>query len=414
MFPTYQRVRARLLLLLVLALCPAAGAAVAAADSTLVVRGAGEGHGVGLSQQGALGFAQHGYDYRAILAHYFTGTALGHASPRHAVRVLLQANQARLTVSGARRVNSRALRSAVTYTATLAGRRVVLRTHGHRVAHAPVLRVGGGRLRLGGKALNGLSSGRYRGVLELRAAVHGGLNAIDLIAVDDYVRGVLASEVPAGWPAAALQAQAVASRSYALTSHAGSASHFDLYADTRSQLYRGANSESATTDSAVRATAGQVLTYAGQPVTTYFFSSSGGQTENSENSFAGTPPRPWLRGVSDPFDGGPLHRWGPVRLSFAQAGARLSGLVRGSLVGIEVTRRGVSPRVVDAQVLGSEGATAVSGPDLAARLGLPDAWDYFSVDDGSGERPEPDTSAAAPSPSPFQALPAPSGGTAGG
>ncbi len=207
MRPTYQRVGARLALLVALALCPAAGGAAAAADSTLVIRGAGEGHGVGLSQQGALGFAQHGYDYRAILAHYFTGAALGHASPRHAVRVLLQANEARLSVSGARQVNSRGLRPTVTYTATLAGRRVILRMRGHRVARALVLRVRGARLRLGGRALNGLSSARYRGVLELRAAVHGGLNAIDVIAVDDYVRGVLANEVPAQWPVAALQAR---------------------------------------------------------------------------------------------------------------------------------------------------------------------------------------------------------------
>lgn len=411
MRPTYQRAGARLTLLVALVLC---AAAPAAADSTLIVRGAGEGHGVGLSQQGALGFALHGFDYRAILAHYFTGTALGHVSARHPVQVLLQANEARLTITGARRANAKRLRPTTTYTATLAGRRVVLRAGGRRVARAPVLRMSGGRLRLAGRALNGLTSGRYRGVLELRPAVHGGLNAIDVIAVDEYVRGVLANEVSAGWPAAALQAQAVASRSYALTSHAGPASHFDLYADTRSQLYRGASSESATTDGAVSATAGQVLTYAGRPVTTYFFASSGGQTENSENSFPGTPPRPWLRGVSDPFDGGPLHRWGPVRLSFAAASARLAGLVHGSLVGVEVTQRGVSPRVVHALVLGTEGTAPVSGPDLAARLELPDAWDYFSVDDGTGERPQPDTSAAAPSPSPFQALPTPSGGTAGG
>jgi stage II sporulation protein D len=84
-------------------------------------------------------------------------------------------------------------------------------------------------------------------------------------------------------------------------------------------------------------------------------------------------------------------------MSFAAARARLSGLVRGSFRGVEVIRRGVSPRIVSALVLGSRGTTRVSGPELATRLGLASTWAYFSVLSGAGLRREPDRSGRAPS-----------------
>jgi stage II sporulation protein D len=288
-------------------LCSAAASAARASD--LVVAGAGFGHGVGMSQEGALGYAKRGFSYRAILAHYYSGTTIGAAPAGARVRVLV-------------------------------GRRV------------------------------------------------------KRIALETYVRGVVSAEVSESWPAAALEVQAVASRTYALTAHAGG-SRFDVYADTRSQMYRGAAAYTAATDAAVAATAGQVVTYEGRPAITYFFASSGGRTESVENGFPGSRPMPWLRGVIDPYDGGALHTWA-VSISFPSAAARLGGLVRGHLQGIEVLRRGLSPRVVSAYVLGSAGRSLVSGADLAARLGLYGAWAYFSVRQGSSVTPEPDRSGWAP------------------
>ena len=95
------------------------------------------------------------------------------------------------------------------------------------------------------------------------------------VPLERYVRGVVAAEMPSSFPAAALEAQAVASRTYALTSDAGG-SRFDVYSDTRSQVYRGVAAETSATNAAVAATAGQVVLYAGKPVITYFFASSGG------------------------------------------------------------------------------------------------------------------------------------------
>ena len=111
---------------------------------------------------------------------------------------------------------------------------------------------------------------------------------------------------------------------------------------------------------------------------TYFFSTSGGHTENNEFSFLGGTPLPYLRGVPDPYDGAsPYHRW-TRKLSNGQMQAELSGLVRGKLKRIVVTKRGASPRIVKAKLVGSGGTTKVTGPDLRSYLGLPDTWAIFT------------------------------------
>jgi stage II sporulation protein D len=208
--------------------------------------------------------------------------------------------------------------------------------------------------------------------------------------------------MPADSPAAALQAQAVASRTYALTAHAGG-SKFDVYSDTRSQVYRGRAGETPSSNLAVAATAGQIVTYEGRPAITYFFASSGGRTEDVQNAFLGSVPEPWLQGVPDPFDTGPLHSWS-MSMSFAAVTSHLRGLVHGSFRGIEVLKRGYSPRILTANVLGSKGRTTVSGDELAARLGLYDTWAYFSLSNTHGVKPEPDHSGSTPTPPAAPAL----------
>ena len=86
----------------------------------------------------------------------------------------------------------------------------------------------------------------------------GSLNVINALPVEQYVKGVIPNESPPSWPAAELQAQAVESRSFALTAGVGG-NGFDLYDDTRSQVYEGLSSETATTNAATEATRGQVV-----------------------------------------------------------------------------------------------------------------------------------------------------------
>ena len=126
-----------------------------------------------------------------------------------------------------------------------------------------------------------------------------------------------------------------------------------------------------------------------------------------QDAFPGAAAEPWLVGVSDPFDQGPTHSW-KLSLSFAAARARLSGLVQGTFRGVEVLKRGSSPRILSAYVLGSKGRTLTSGDELAARLGLQDSWAYFSVKQGATVTAEPDHSGQ---PVPTQPAPAPASGT---
>jgi stage II sporulation protein D len=122
--------------------------------------------------------------------------------------------------------------------------------------------------------------------------------------------------------------------------------------------------------------------------------------------------------VRDPYDGGELHSW-TLTLGFSAAAARLRGLVHGRFRGIEVLKRGFSPRILSAYVLGSRGRTLVSGGELAARLGLYDTWAYFSVRRGTAVSAEPDRSgspagANSPQPQPATSPASPPAGAQGG
>ncbi len=150
--------------------------------------------------------------------------------------------------------------------------RVLARSNG-----TMVVRGSHGKIRLGGV-------GTYRGNLEFRGSGLMGVQTVNALGLEPYVRGVISLESPASWPAEALKAQAVAARTYALTTSKGG-NGWDQYPDTRSQMYGGVAAETKSTDAAVRATKNQIVTYQGAPVVTYFFSTSGGRTENVENSF---------------------------------------------------------------------------------------------------------------------------------
>lgn len=347
---------------------PAYGAAV----SDFVVRGAGFGHGLGMSQWGAQGMALAGSDYREILAHYYTGTTV-ETRPARTLRVLLASGLRALAVAGVARIESKNVDPGRQLRASAERSRVVVRA-GRRVlvrARSPVrLRPRSGRLlRLVAPTLAGVADGRWRGALELRV-VSGRLAVVNVVAVEDYLRGVVPDEVPPSWHPEALKAQAVAARSYALSTLARG--WFELYPDTRSQVYRGVTAEDPATDAAIAATSGEVVTYDGEIARTFFHSSSGGRTENVENVFVA--PLPYLRAVDDPADRiSPYHRW-TLRFTRARLERLLGSLVRGRLRAIVVTKRGASPRVLRAHVEGSGGTVATTGAVLRARLRLRSTW----------------------------------------
>ena len=379
------------LLPLAVLLSLALAAPAPAASSRLEIRGAGWGHGVGMSQYGAKGFAERGTGYRDILRHYYTGTAVAGLGEARTVRVLLQSTRTSATFTGAARAGTRGLRPTRTYSVRYRnGSSVYLHSSSGRRLGAytsPLVVSGPGPLTLSGPAGNGRSGGAYRGALELRADSLGGVSTVNAVGLEDYLQGVVPTESPASWPLEALKAQAVAARSYAVTTSKNGAG-FDQYADTRSQVYGGVAAEMASTTRAVRETAGEIVSHEGTPVTTYFFSTSGGRTEHLENSALGGEPVPWLKSVDDPYESAPRHRWGPIRMSLSTAGRKLRGLVKGAFRGIRVVDRGASPRIVAADVVGTRGTTRVDGATLRARFGLYDTWVFFSSS-GSGDADPP-------------------------
>jgi stage II sporulation protein D len=343
------------------------------AQPTFFISGHGWGHGLGMSQYGAYGYALHGWKYDKILAHYYTGTTLGQA-PVKRVRVLL-VNTAK-TVTIASKLPFRAVGAD--------GAKVTLDAGSYRVGAAfkakdstdptakpqaltyPIdFRPGATAVTLNGRA--------YRGslrVLDLGAKVRV-VNVVDL---DLYLRGVVPSEMPKDWAPEALKAQAVAARSYAL-SHLHSGGGFDLYPDTRDQVYLGIPHEAPATTAAVNATAGQVVLYKGKVASTYFFSTSGGRTASIQDLYPGSPPVPYLVSVVDKYDSiSPYHDWGPFQFSPARLARRFK--VPGRLLDVRTTAS-ASGRVRSLVATGSGGDVTVDGSKVRTLLGLRSTW--FSV-----------------------------------
>jgi SpoIID/LytB domain protein len=226
-----------------------------------------------------------------------------------------------------------------------------------RALHAPVVfDCPSAPLLLNGRA--------YHGTLVLR---HAGarLAVVNTVPLDQYVRGVVAGEMPYRWGIAALAAQAVAARSYALaTLKPGQA--FDLYADTRSQVYGGIAYETRRTDVAVAKTAGKVLTWNGRVATTFFFSTSGGRTADVSEVWPTFGHVPYLRSVDDPYDSrSPHHVWGPIMLDAQRVAKRLH--VPAGAVSVVHSPSG---RVSAVRV----GSRSIDGDVFRQTLGLASTW----------------------------------------
>jgi stage II sporulation protein D len=357
------------------ALASLAGFAAAPAGAAVswVVHGRGFGHGVGMSAYGAYGYALHGKSHEFILGHYFIGTTIGALSGPRVVRVLLDISNGDVGFSAATSACGEALDPARSYEAHRSGNAVVLRSS----AGKPLARCGP-KLRAAGKGrIDVAGIGTYRGALEAvpTESDAGSLNVVNALAVDQYVKGVIPNESPPSWPSEELEAQAIASRSFALTAGVGG-NGFDLYADTRSQVYRGLESEYSTSNAAANATRGQVVEYQGKIAETLFSACSGGHTESIQNVFGGTA-IPYLQGVPDPYDDAcPLHTW-TLKFSGPEISAKLGGYLKGKLKQVVILKTGASPRIIEAKLVGTGGVSTVTGEQLEVALGGYDTWMSF-------------------------------------
>jgi stage II sporulation protein D len=142
----------------------------------------------------------------------------------------------------------------------------------------------------------------YRGTIKVFAE-NGSISIVNSLPLEDYLKGVLPLEMPIGnnnENYEALMAFAICARTYSLNKLYENKSTFDVYIDTRDQVYGGAENEKDITNKAVDETRDLILTYNGKPAITYYSAACGGHTENVKNVFAASgPDLPYLAGVKD-------------------------------------------------------------------------------------------------------------------
>ncbi|HVU76734.1 MAG TPA: SpoIID/LytB domain-containing protein [Gaiellaceae bacterium] len=327
----------------VAAACSVARGATASQSSvgSLMLTGRGLGHGIGLSQWGAEARARAGESADDILAFYYPGTTVA-GTPVSAIRVLIGEALPRVRVGGRDFVAGRVRRAVEVGAADSATR---------------------------------VGATRYPGVIRV-VPVAGKLDVVDVVPLEEYVADVVSSECPGYWSEAALEAQAVASRSYAVAS-LRPRRFFDVYADDRSQNFNGLRKHLPRAVAATRATAGHVLEYRGRVVTALFSASNGGRTSVPDGVWAADD-EPYFRAVPDPFDeSSPVAHWGPVRISL-DAVRRAFPRVPADVVGVTVTRN-AGDRVVRLRFAAASGATVVvSGYAFQQRFGLRST--FFTLD----------------------------------
>ncbi|MES2177264.1 MAG: SpoIID/LytB domain-containing protein [Gemmatimonadota bacterium] len=162
----------------------------------------------------------------------------------------------------------------------------------------------------------GFNGRRYRGDLVISATA-AGLVVVNRLPMDDYLRGVVPLEIgsTSSRDVAAVEAQAVTARSYAVT-HINSRARYDMRATVSDQVYGGAGVETNASNLAVQSTSGLVLLYGGQVVNAPYYSTCGGSTAEPQDVWR-TGPEPYLRRVSDQIPGttrfycdfAPRYRW---------------------------------------------------------------------------------------------------------
>ncbi len=378
--------------------------------SKVTFYGRGYGHGVGMSQYGARGRALDGEDAATILAHYYQGTTLGELATTPQIRVLVlskwKATAAKplkimgratdWSITGVDGVFPPEARLTVTPTTkvTAAGSRTTWRLRvvdagGTKLLDAAAPRtftlVGTddtSRFKLSSKpGTNDI----YRGILRvIPSATAPTVRVVNRLSLELYLRGAVPAEMPHSWPVEALRAQAIAARSYAAHKLRPGVSSYDIYDDSRAQVYLGARAERAATDAAVADTANLVLWSGTAVANAMYHSTGGGATENNENVYVSPTGKrvagvvSYLRGSPDrrldgsSFDeAAPYATWSMKTYRRTTLSAWFAADPRtnvGSLKALDLRNRGVSGRLISVTLIGSKGKKKVSGDIFRAIL----------------------------------------------
>jgi stage II sporulation protein D len=374
--------------------------------------GRGNGHGLGMSQWGARGRAAAGQDAGTMLAAYYQGTRIDARDSSGTVRIALTHGPLNLAqpwarlfgplpeVAGPITIDGAPLQvgpgALLGFGANSAGQAIAFVKGADGARGTPVVLRGAITVHGQGPAgirtnlaqtldsdfRTGSEQRRYAGTLEILPKSGAQILPVNILPMEDYLKGVVPAEMPFYWGEAALKAQAIAARTYAMRKIAlnGGGGDFDLEGNEFDQAYSGLSAQRDATSSAVDATRGQVLTYGGRLIEALFSASNGGHSSDSEYGFIhwnrGLKPAAriaYLRGISDPFDHAPGWQIGPFSPTAAATVLRDNGEDLGDkLLGIDVLQRGPSGRILGVRLRGNRATDEVSGPVLRFYFGLPD------------------------------------------
>jgi stage II sporulation protein D len=361
-------------------------------SGTYTVRGHGYGHGNGMSQHGAQGAALRGLNAQQILAFYYPGTVKTIAKAKN-IRVLVSADTTdpvEVMPRDGLRVRDLGAKTSYELPTGVNATRWRLRADASNRNVVEYYRSGWRSWQPGGRAaLQGVGeffstvgpvtlvtpSGQvaYRGAL--RAApptpTSTARDTVNVVSLDDYVKGVIPAEMPPLWNKYAVRAQAVAARTYAaFDRNANFDRYYQICDTTRCQVYKGTALEHPASNQAAAFTAGQIRTYQGEPAFTQFSASSGGWTS------AGS--RPYLVSKEDPYDdwaGNSHHDW-TVNLTAKRIRDAYPAI--GQLLRVRVTKReggGEWQGRVETLVLeGTKAKRTLSGDTFRYRFGLKSTW----------------------------------------
>ena len=210
----------------------------------------------------------------------------------------------------------------------------------------------------------------YRGEIRLVLNDRDDLVVVNVLPLEEYLMGVVPKETYASWPDAALQAQAVAARSFAVyhIQHNGNRP-FDVLAPAH-QLYGGVNAEHPRTSKAVLDTEGEVLTYRGDVLCAFFHTCCGGHTENAPDVFADVEAYP--PAVESPYCRGCRHYTWDYSVAMVNVGEKLRRAgrpIEGTPVTVNVLQRSASRRVLRVRVASRVNVVELSGEELRRILG---------------------------------------------
>ena len=367
--------------------------------ASVTFQGRGYGHGVGMNQYGARGRALDGQKAGEILAHYYQGTTIGtidtatpirvlvlsdfHATPTKPVVLHARGSEWKMTGTSLvfppnAKVTVTPTVSTTDGTTTTTWRVVVTSASGSQLYAGATTGIRMMPQTIDGRTqVDSRSSDKdeYRGVTRVRLSTV--VQVINETTVETYLRGVVPAEMPSTWPTEALKAQALAARSFAAAHLRPGVSYFDLKDDTSAQIYLGAEGEKAMTNAAIATTAGKVVMSGTKVANTLFHSTGGGATENNENVFVSSTGQKvagvvsYLRGSMDRRDDGtaydeaaPYATWSMKSYTRAQLSGWFAADSRtnvGTLQSWDLSRRGVSGRLISVTLVGSKGSKTVSG-----------------------------------------------------